>query len=160
MKCERKCRVQGMVEIGATSYLRGWHFSHMLTTIHIKYQTNLNQTGNRNDSAIWYQSTITWLGYTSETCLIRPPLERPPCLERPYSNFWRFLSTIGFHENWTSLEWPPVWKDHFFLTSRVGVPDKFHCKCNKIIHIQMVHGIVWDMNGIVCQRDIMVDKNY
>ena len=63
----------------------------------------------------------------SETCLERPPLERPPCLERPFPSLWKCLSTIGLHANWTSLERPPVCQDHFFLTFRVVVPDRFHC---------------------------------
>ena len=75
----------------------------------------------------------------SETCLERPPLERLPCLERPFPNFWKNLSTTGFHSNWTCLEWPPVWKDHFFMTTMVVVPDRFHCILYSAIevHVQL-----------------------
>ena len=41
-----------------------------------------------------------------QICLEWPPLERPPCLERPISSLWRFLITIGFHVHWTCLERP------------------------------------------------------
>ena len=61
----------------------------------------------------------------SETRLERPPLERPPYLERTFSNLLKFLSITAFHANWTCLERPPVWKDHLSLTSRVVVPDRF-----------------------------------
>ena len=65
------------------------------------------------------------------------PLERPSCLERPFSNLWKYLSTIGLHANWTCLERPPVWKDHLVLTSRVIVPDRVHCiGCLHIAKIQ------------------------
>ena len=69
------------------------------------------------------------MGHTdySKTCLERTLLERPPSLERPFSNLWKILSSIGFHANRTCLERPPVWKDYFFLTSRVIVPDRFDC---------------------------------
>ncbi len=63
----------------------------------------------------------------SETCLGRPPLERPLCLKRPSSNLWRFISTIEFLAKLACLERPSIWKDHFFLISRVVIPDKFHC---------------------------------
>ena len=63
----------------------------------------------------------------SQICLEWPPSEWPPSLERPFSNLWKVLYTIGFHANWTSLERPPVCKDHFYLISSVVVPDRFHC---------------------------------
>ncbi len=47
-----------------------------------------------------------------------------------------YQSTIGFYANWTCLERPPVWEDHFFLTSRVVIPDRFDCiyKCRSQRH--------------------------
>ncbi len=73
------------------------------------------------------QPSAHWQWLYSETCLKWPLMERPSCLERPFSNWWKFLSTIGFHTNRTCLERLAVWKDHYFLTSRVVLPDRFHC---------------------------------
>ncbi len=51
-----------------------------------------------------------------------------PCLERPFSHKWKFLSTIGINTNQykLNLDGKTVLRDHFFLTSRVVVPDRFH----------------------------------
>ena len=40
---------------------------------------------------------------------------------------FQFLNSTGLQANWTFLEWPPVGKDHFSLTSRMVIPDRFHC---------------------------------
>ncbi len=56
----------------------------------------------------------------SGTCLERPSLERPPCLERP---FFQILKISIYHWNpcnWTCLERPPLWKERFLLTPRLG----------------------------------------
>ena len=58
--------------------------------------------------------------HCSETCLVRPPLERT------FSNSWKLISTIGFHAKLTCLERPSVWNDHVFVTSRMVVLHKFH----------------------------------
>ena len=37
----------------------------------------------------------------------RTPLERPPCLERPFSNFWNLYQPLD------SMQTEPVWNDYF-----------------------------------------------
>ena len=61
-----------------------------------------------NDINVWSIILGLRVNKYSETCLEWPPLERPPCLERPLSSLRKILSSTGFHANWTGLERPPV----------------------------------------------------
>ena len=81
------------------------------------------------------------------------------------SNLWKFLSTIRFHANCTCLEWPPVWKDHFFLTSKVVVPHRCHCitlfNLELVIHTQNqhacpsnLHEASWIYSGRICNSSL------
>ena len=82
------------------------------------------------------------------------PLWKDYSLERPFCKFWKFLSTIGFHADWTFLKRPPVWKDHFFLTFREVVPDRFHCThkftsvayCYCTLPIHLLHPSCWQLH--------------
>ncbi len=42
----------------------------------------------------------------------------PPCQKRPFSIYW-------LHANWTCMEWPPVWEDHFLYQMRSFNLDRF-----------------------------------
>ena len=64
-------------------------------------------------NSIWCRNTIQYnlskidvIINTVKACLKPSPLESPPCLERPCSNLWKILSTIGFHAIWSCLKGP------------------------------------------------------
>ncbi len=74
---------------------------------------------------------------------------------------WQFHLSIGIHTKWTSLERPPVVKDHCFLTLWVVFPDRFqsqylyrfpffwHIICIRIPGCMQSQQKAWDFNLLV-----------
>ena len=104
--------------------------------------TPLEQVVCSNSSRWWFsQETAAVIISNNQMCPrsgkdiwnCETSLEKELCLERPVFLWWKFPFATGIHANSICLEWPPVWKGHFFLRSSVVFPDRltvhsYHCQ--------------------------------